>query len=162
MSDSPTNPIQQLLGNLSPAQLQLVLQVLEFLLGLLVVKEPIHGLRQIVRAVRDCRQMVSVFWDKVTTFIFVQVNDSGLSTSRHLRCVRSHLGGGSLLPGKYGVTYLLQLSSPFSHGVDVAFDSVQVKVMASPAISGVLCEGAQGICREHQLCRFLLDLGEEH
>src|SRR4029077_1632528 len=118
-------------------QLQLVLQVLEFLLGLLVVKEPIHGLRQIVRSVRDCRQMISVFWDKLRTLIFVQVNDSRLGTSRHLRRVRGYLCDGLLLPGKYGVTYLLQLSSPFSYDVDVVFDPVQIKSMALPAIFGI-------------------------
>jgi hypothetical protein len=48
MSDSPTNPIQQLLGNWSPAQVQLVLQPLELLLGSLVVEELVHGLLHVL------------------------------------------------------------------------------------------------------------------
>ena len=105
--------------------------------------------------------MVSVFWDKVTTLVFVQENDSGLSTSRHLRCIRSHLGDGSLLPGKHGVTYLLQLGGPFSHSIDMVFDSFQVNGMALPAMLGAPGERTQCLCLEPEPRSFLLDLGEE-
>ena len=145
MSDPPHQPDQHAFGGES-LQLQLILQLLDSLLGSFVLAKPAHRVLQVRRAVSDYRQMLSVFGDKMTTPIFVQVNDGGLSTRGDLCRVRGHLGDCLLLPGEYGITYLLQLIGPLSHGVDVVFDPVQVVGMALPALLGAPGEGPQGVC----------------
>ena len=160
MSDSPTNPVNHSAASVT-RQLQLVLQPLEPLLCFLVVQELVHRLLHVFGAIRDRRQMFSVFCDEETILILTEVNDGRACASRDLRRVSSHVGDGLLLPGKYGIAYPLQLGSAFPHRVDVALDSVQVVSMALPVELGVPGKGPQCLRMERESRGFLLDLCEE-
>lgn len=69
----------------------------------------------ILGAVRNRREMVGVFLSKEMIPVLPQVNDARLGAGRHVCRVRGHLGDRPLLPGKYVVTYPLELGNAFSY-----------------------------------------------